>query len=122
MSFGNQTVGFVTVTLGDPDSNGVRPQIRAQVNVHGCRFRPLQASEKVGFFNTSADVRKCTAPPAAAVLAADAIDELVYDGTASPGRGVDDANVWPLTGDSMPFPDMGAHPFKVTVLCKREKG
>lgn len=120
MSFGNQTVGFVVVTLGDPDRNGVRARNRTQVNVHGCRFRPLTAREKVAAGTVATAVWKVTAPPHANLLAAESIDELVYDGTTTPTQSA--ATTYHLTGAGLPFPDMGGAPFKVTILCQKQKG
>lgn len=119
MDFGDQTVGFVAVTLGEPDANGVRPESRNQVNVAGCRFRPLRADENGGI---STKAWKCTAPPNPAVLAADFVDELVYDGTSAPVRGDGDANVWDIDGGALPFPDETADPFKVTVFAENIRG
>lgn len=116
-----QTVGFVAVTLGDPDANGVRERIRAQVDVEVDRFRPLSVTEKNGLFNIAADVWKCTViDPPAAVLAADDISELVYDGTSSPARATE--TVWQVISGSQPFTDFSPEVFKVTVLAERQKG
>lgn len=119
MDFGDQTVGFVAVTLGTPDGNGVRPKTRVQVNVSGCRFRPLRADENNGI---STKLWKCTAPPNAEVLAADYTDELVYDGTTDPQRGDNDDNVWDVDGGALPFADETADPFKVTVFAANIRG
>lgn len=120
--FGDQTVGFVAVTLGTPDANGVRSSSRTQVNVPGCRFRPVRAEELGGLFTVATKGWRCTAPPVAAVVAADEISELVYDGTNTPQRGTNDANVYTVIGGAMPFADMDGDLFKVTVLCERKKG
>lgn len=119
MDFGDQTVGFVTVALGEPDPNGTRPKTRTQVNVPGCRFRPMRAAETGGVFTKA---WKCTAPPVAAVLAAHAIDELVYDGTDNPARGADDVNVWQNNGGALPFNDETKDVFKVTVFAENARG
>ncbi|WP_099024319.1 hypothetical protein [Mycolicibacterium palauense] len=119
MEFGDQTVGFVIVTLGEPDPNGVRPPSREQVNVGGCRFRPLRTDETGGVLTKS---WKCTAPPVDAVLAAAAIDELVYDGTDTPERGDADENVWGNDGSSLPFNDETRDVFKVTVYATNARG
>lgn len=119
--FGDQTVGFVGVTLGDADANGVRARTRVQVNVNGCRFRPLRVDEKVGVFNIASEVWKCTAPPDPGVLALTSIGELVYDGTESPARTND--TTFQLIGAPQPFADADAvNVFKVTLLGERKKG
>lgn len=124
MDFGDQTVGFVAVTLGDPDANGVRPESRVQVNVSGCRFRPLRSdgmpnAEKGGVLTKG---WKCTAPPDPAVLAADYTGELVYDGTDDPQRGDNDKNVWDVDGGALPFADESVDAFKVTVFAENIRG
>ncbi|MGE2733847.1 hypothetical protein [Mycolicibacterium vaccae] len=122
MEFGEQTVGFVVVVSGEPDGNGVRPKARTQVNVAGCRFRPLRADEAAGLTGVSSKAWKCTAPPDEVVLAADAVGELVYDGTDTPQRGGDDANVWEIEGGALPFNDFSNDVFKVTVFATNTRG
>lgn len=122
MMFGAQTVGFVTVTRGAPDPNGIRTETRTQVNVSGCRFRPLRINEQNGVFDTSTEVWKCTAPAHPAVLAADSLGEVVFDGTDTPQRGDDDVNVFQIDGEIQPKPDIGGVWHHVTVFAKRQKG
>lgn len=122
MDFGSQTVGFGAVTLGEKDPNGVRPKTRTQVNVTGCRFRPLRADEITGPVEVATQSWKCTAPPAAAVLAAASIDELVYDGTADPQRGDNDKNVYQIDGGILPFTDETESVYKVTVIATKKAG
>lgn len=122
MDFGTQTVGFAGVTLGEKDPNGVRPKTRGQTNVGGCRFRPLRADETEGQVDISSEAWKCTAPPDAAVLAATAIDELVYDGTDDPQRGENDRNVYQIDGGILPFTDETGSVYKVTVIAIKKTG
>lgn len=122
MEFGAQTVGFAGVTLGVKDANGVRPKARVQVNVSGCRFRPLRADETEGQTHTTDEAWKCTAPPDAVVLAATAIDELVYDGSDDPQRGDNDRNVYQIDGGILPFTDETGLPYKVTVIATKKTG
>ncbi|UXA19548.1 hypothetical protein [Mycobacterium sp. SMC-4] len=112
----------MAVTLGQPDANGVRPPTTVQVNVHGCRFRPLRVEETAGAVEIATEVWKCTAPPAPAVLAATSIDELVYDGTKNPQRGADDVNVYRIDGGVKPFNDESEDVYKVTVVAHKHKG
>lgn len=122
MDFGSQTIGFAGVTRGEPDVNGVRPETPVQIDVSGCLFRPLRAGEVDGPAEVATGAWQCTAPPDDAVLAMTSIDELVYDGTDTPERGDDDANVWEIDGGAMPFPDETGDVFKVTVIANRTNG
>ena len=119
--FGEQTIGFVAITDGEPDINGITEQVRTQTNISGCRFRPLKASEKVGLVeNIASETWQGTCPPNAAVLSATAISEIVYDGTDDPQRGDDDENVFLLVGAVQPFTDFTSTVHKVTVLAQRQ--
>ncbi|AAN12670.1 head closure [Mycobacterium phage Omega] len=113
MKFGGQTVTFVTITedLDDRDDYGNPREIRTEVPVPGCRFRPLTAKEKVEFgYNTVADPWRCTAPPVPAVMAAGATGELIYDGVT-----------YEITGGARTFPNFAGKPFKVTIICERRE-
>lgn len=109
MSFGGQTVTFVTITLGT-EGRFEREPARTPVDVPGCRFRPLGTSEIVSETDLATEVWKCTAPPVAAVLAATASSELKYQGKTYHVTGVE------------PFTDMAGRPFKVTVIAERYIG
>jgi hypothetical protein len=109
MSFGGQTVTFVTVTQG-AEGRFEREPVRTPVDVPGCRFRPLGTSEIVTATDLATEVWKCTAPPVDAVLAATASSELVYGGKTYHVTGVE------------PFTDLAGRPFKVTVIAERYIG
>lgn len=110
MSFGGQTVTFVTVSedLNNRDRYRNPIRVRTEVAVPGCRFRPLTAKERQELGDIVRDPWKCTAPPVAAVLNADAIDEVKVDGIT-----------YQIIGGVRTFPDMGGNNFKVTVICER---
>ena len=120
--YGAQTVGFVTVTAGEADPNGIKRKTRVQVNVPGCRFRPLRMDEKTGLTNLATEMWKCTAPPHEAVLAADSVDELVYDGTDNPTQLESGETTYHIDGGIQPFTDFSKEPFKVTVLATKQTG
>jgi hypothetical protein len=110
VSFGGQTVTFVTVTLGD-EGRFERAQDRTvRTDVPGCRFRPLGTSEIVAETDLATEVWKCTAPAVDAVLAATASSELEYGGKTYHVTGVE------------PFTDLAGRPFKVTVIAERYIG
>lgn len=107
--FGGQTVTFVTITYGAPDRNGIPKETRTNVDVPGCRFRPLRTDEKVGLTDIASEVWKCTAPPVEAVLEASTVSELEYAG-----------ETYQLMGEVQPFNDMGSTVHKVTVLARKQ--
>ena len=120
MIFGNQTVRFVTVTedLSNRDRYNSPELIRTEIPVPGCRFRPLSAEEKIalgynakrsGDTDVVSDPWRCTAPPAAAVMGAEAGGEVKVDGV-----------VYQITGLPRVFPGVNGQPFKVTILCERK--
>lgn len=109
MSFGGQTVTFVTITDGTKDRLGIPAQVRTPVDVPGCRFRPLTAEEAVALTDVATEVWKCTAPPVAAVLAAKAIDEVKHNGIT-----------YQVVGAVKPYNDLSDAVFKVTVMCKKQ--
>lgn len=111
--FGTQTVTFVTVTeSGDPGYLGMKTETRTETPVEGCRFRPLNADETPdGTTDISTGMWKCTAPPEAAVLAAESTGELKVDGVT-----------YQIEGPVMPKPDMAGNLHHVTILCKKQDG
>jgi hypothetical protein len=109
MSFGGQTITFVTNTLGT-EGRFERALVPSEVDVPGCRFRPLGTSEIVSETDLAIEVWKCTAPPVEAVLAATATSQLKYLGKTYQVTGVE------------PFTDMAGQPFKVTVIAERYIG
>lgn len=110
MSFGGQTVYFVTVaedpTVRDRYNNPTL--VRTQVGVPGCRFRPLSAQEKIELGDIVTDPWKCTAPPKAAVINARSGDEVLVGGVT-----------YQILGGPRVFPDMQGTLFKVTIICER---
>lgn len=117
MTFGGQTVKFVTITDGTPDRNNIATPVRTAVTVSGCRFRPLTFKEKVDVTDIATEVWKLTAPPDPAVTSAASIDQVVYDGTDNPSDV--EANRFDIVGGVQPFNDFGSSVFKVTVLCQK---
>jgi hypothetical protein len=109
MSFGGQTVTFVTITLGT-EGRFERAPVPSRVDVPGCRFRPLGTSEIVSNTDLATEVWKCTAPPVEAALNATATSQLEYGDKTYHVTGVE------------PFTDMAGRPFKVTVIAERYIG
>lgn len=112
MSFGRQTVIFVTISE-DPDSRDRynQPQkVRTEVPVAGCRFRPLTFREKLELGDIATEVWRCTAPPHPAVMGAKAIDEVIVDGVT-----------YQIIGGARTFADMVGRPFKITVQCEKRE-
>jgi hypothetical protein len=108
--FGDQTLTFVAVTDGTEDRNGIPAQIRTELSVEGCHFRPLKTSEKVGLVeNIATEMWQATCPPDDGVLAATAIDEIVYLG-----------ETYQIVGGVQPFNDFSSNVFKVTVLAQKQ--
>lgn len=108
--FGDQTLTFVALTDGEPDVNGIPQQTRTEIEVTGCRFRPLKVSEKVGLVdNIATEVWQATCPPEQAVLEATAISEIEYLG-----------ETYQLVGAVQPFTDFTSTVHKVTVLAQRQ--
>lgn len=106
MRMGNDTVGFVTIALGDEDRLGVSEPEPSTVLVTGCRFRPLAATEVETDTDVVTEQWRCTAPPLAVVLAAKATGELTHGG-----------ETYRITGVK-PFTDERGRPYKVTVDCE----
>lgn len=110
MSFGGQTVFFVTVAedLTNRDRYNHPAQTRTEVAVHGCRFRPLSAKEKIELGDIVTDPWKCTAPCVAAVVNARSGDEVRVAGVT-----------YQIVGGPRVFPSMEGRPFKTTIICER---
>lgn len=108
MSYGAETLTFVTLTDGPPDRNGIPTRVRTEVDVAGCHFRPLKVSEKVGLVeNIATEVWQATCPRDDTVLAAAAVDEIKHNGVT-----------YQLVGAPQPFKDFSATVYKVTVLAQ----
>lgn len=119
MSFGGQTVTFVTVTE-DPsvrDRYESPAKVRTETAVRGCRFRPAGTSaapatrEKIELGDITSERWKITAPPISAVLNAKATDEVIVDGVT-----------YQIVGGVRPFADMNGRNFKVTIVVERRVG
>lgn len=108
MSFGSQTVYFVTVTgTGVFDARGFEVTTPTDVPVEGCRHRPLSAQEASEVFGDVAkQVWKTTAPPEAAAAAAKSTGVLKEGG-----------RTFHIIGGAQPFEDYN-DPFKVTILSE----
>lgn len=112
MSFGRQTVTFVTVSE-DPnnrDRYNKPEKVRTPVPVAGCRFRPLTFREKQELGDIATEAWRCTAPPDPAVMSATAVDEVIVDGVT-----------YQIVGGVRTFVDMVGRPFKVTVQCEKRE-
>ncbi|MBF4194668.1 phage head completion protein [Mycolicibacterium phlei] len=110
MSFGNQTVTVVIVTGDDDvrDRYNNPQEVRTEVTITGCRFRPMTAKEKQELGDIATEPWKLTAPPVPGLLAARAIDEIRYKGTT-----------YQIIGGVRPYTDFTEHVYKVTVVCER---
>jgi len=111
MTFGGQTVTFVTITDGALDRLGIPAKERSEVAVPGCRFRPLSTEEAVALTDVATEVWKCTAPPVQVVLDAKATDEVKHNGIT-----------YQIIGGVKPYPDMSGALYKVTVMCQKQTG
>jgi hypothetical protein len=114
-TFGGDTLTFVITVgedLNDRDVLGNPAQIRTEVDVPGCRFRPLPATETVADGTTVVRGHwRATCPPHPAVLAAKSQDEIEVDGT-----------ILQIVGEPRVFSDKAGAPFKVSVICERQVG
>lgn len=111
MSFGGQTVGFVTVTRGAAGYLGLAQESRSTTTVSGCRFRPLTSAETAeSATDVATGVWKCTAPAEAAALAAKSTGELVVEGIT-----------YRIVGPVEPKYDMNGAVHHVTILAKRQE-
>ena len=125
MTFGGQTVAFVTVTRGDtPGYLGLAVESRTAVTVSGCRFRPMPSTEQPeGATDVASEMWKCTAPPEAAALAAQSTGELIYDGTTTPTiPDAADSTVFRIFGPAVPKYDRDGQIHHVTIMAKRWAG
>lgn len=112
--FGADTLTFVTVTedLDNRDKLNNPAKVRTGVDVPGCRFRPLPATETRGEgTEVVKDQWKATCPPHPAVIAAKSRDEIRVDGDALQ-----------IVGLPRVFDDKWGRPYKVTVICERVAG
>lgn len=108
MSFGSQTLSFVTVAgTGVFDDEGFEETTTSEIPVGGCRHRPLSAAEaSEAFGKVGTQVWKTTAPPEAAAIAA-----------KSTGVFKEGGRTFNILGGAQPFEDF-ADPFKVTILSE----
>lgn len=119
MSFGNQTVGFVSFTPGAADRLGIKAKTPTQVDVEGCHFRVANADEVVDLTDVATQVWKLTSPPDAAALGAQVDGVIVYDGTDTPVQTED--STYQIIAGPRPKNDLtGIH--HVTVFCKKQTG
>lgn len=108
MTFGSQTVAFVTlVGTGVYDDLGFETTNPTDVPVTGCHHRPLSAQEAGEVFGDVArQVWKTTAPPEAAAIAAKSTGTLKEGG-----------RTFHILGGAQAFQDFN-DPFKVTILSE----
>ncbi|OBK09008.1 hypothetical protein A5746_00825 [Mycolicibacterium conceptionense] len=113
MSFGDQTVTFVTVAETGPVGYlGVKSKARTETSVAGCHFRPASSSETPDSeTDVASETWKCTAPPVPAVLAAEPTGELKHNGVT-----------YQIDGPIMPKYDLAGGVHHVTIMCKRQAG
>lgn len=122
MSFGDQVVALVAVTQsGTPGRLGVKPEARSVSRISGCHFRPMSIAEvaEIGY-DVADEVWKLTAPPG---VAADANDEVLFDGSAHPELLAEAAahpHTFHVTSRSQPKSDLSGVVHHVTVMCKRQ--
>lgn len=118
MSFGYQTLGFVTITeTGNPGFLGIKEKQRSVELVHGCHFRQFESDEVVTETDTATEHWKGTCPAEAAVLAAKSTGEVLYDGTLNPADIA--ANTFQIDGPKAPKSDL-SQVHHVTIFCKRQ--
>lgn len=111
-AFGADVLTFVTVTEGVKDRYGDPAKVRTEVQVPGCRFRPLAATETDADGTTVVrDQWRATCPPHPAVLGATSRDEVKVDGTTLQ-----------IVGGPRVFDDLAGRPFKATIICERVSG
>lgn len=112
MSFGDQTVTFVTVTVtGQPGYLGVREKNKSEAVVEGCHFRPLRVEETPDAeTNVATEYWKCTAPPEVAALAATFTGEVKHEGIT-----------YQIDGPVQPKYEMYGGVHHVTIICKRQR-
>ena len=110
-SFGGQTITIPTTISTDPptyDELGHEILTPDEVDIGGCRHRPLSVSETPEWItNVGTQVWKTTAPP---------VDEVLALGTEST---FDENGVtYQVIAGAQPFTDMNGNPFKATILSK----
>lgn len=126
MSFGGQTVAFVTVTeTGQIGWGGLKSKDRAVTALSGCHFRPASSTEDDGQTDVTTEVWKLTAPPEAVDLSVKASGELVYDGTDHPedldlDSDAGKAATFQIDGPIMPKYGLDNSVHHVTIMCKRQ--
>lgn len=113
MAFGGQTVTFVSFAeAGSPGALGTYQMVETRVDVTGCRHRPLTFQETA---ETDTDIAtemwKTTAPPEAAVVAAEATGVIEVDG-----------ETFHIIGGPRMHVDMDGTPFKVTIVSQKQTG
>lgn len=121
MSFGGQTVTFVSLTpTGTVDPLGTQTLTEAATDVTGCRHRPITISAGGGSgavrnenpeigVTVATQYWQTTCPPHPAALAAKASDVLRVDG-----------ETFQIIGDVQPFTDFSGRVFKVTFVSERQ--
>jgi hypothetical protein len=110
--FGGQTVTFVSYADGTANALGTYSQVETTTDVKNCRHRPLAFKETAEYdIDVATEMWKTTAPPAAAVLAAQADDVIRVDGVE-----------YQIIGGPRHHRDMAGKPFKVTLISKIHVG
>ncbi|OBB15052.1 hypothetical protein A5761_15025 [Mycolicibacterium setense] len=129
MSFGGQTVAFVTVTETGPIGwGGLKSKTRVATSLAGCHFRPAASTETPDTqTDVATEVWKLTAPPAVAALAVKASGELVYDGSDHPElldleSDAGKKATFQIDGPIMPKYGLDNSVHHVTIMCKRQAG
>lgn len=112
-TFGGQTVTFVSVTENPAvrDRYNKPEKVRTEVDVTGCRFRPLSGEEAQALGDISEAVWKGTIPPVGVALAARVGDEVIENGVT-----------YQIDQPPKPYRDMSGAMFKCTIFCKRVTG
>lgn len=108
--YGNQTVTFVTISqdTDNRDRWNKPATVRTEVEVPGCRFRPMTVTEQVNTGDIATQVWKGTIPPVPVALNAGPMDEVIVDGVT-----------YQIIGGVMPFTDLSGRNVKVTIRCVR---
>lgn len=108
MSFGSQTVYFVTVTgTGVFDEFGNETMAESEVAVAGCQHNPMSAAEAAEMFgNVATQIWRTIAPPEAAAVAAKSTGVLKEGG-----------RTFHILGGAQPFRDF-TDPFMVRILSE----
>lgn len=120
MSFGGQTVTFVSYTdTGTPGALGTYQQTETLTSAPGCRHRPLTFNETAEFdvdiatemWRTTIPVGEYSPELRAAVLAVKANDAIRVDGVQ-----------YKIMGGIRHHVDMDGSPFKATLISKKQIG